>query len=91
MLQPGRWRPTRHIFGPVRDPVNLARRQRVLMLQQAANPERNGIEMPMDADAATAQIFRSRNIGIHAYHDAAMIESAMRKYRNRSDRRAAAF
>src|ERR1044071_4344343 len=47
--------------------------------------------MAMDADPATAQIFRPRDGGIAAHHDAAMVEATVRKNRNRTDRRAATF
>ena len=61
------------------------------MLQQTADPERDGIEMPMHADAAPAQIFGAHDVGVHAHHDATMIEPAMRKHRDRGNRRSSAL
>ena len=45
------------MLGAIRDPVDQARRHAELVLQHAAYPERDGIEMRMDADTAPAQIF----------------------------------
>jgi hypothetical protein len=61
------------------------------MLEQAAHPERDGVEMGMDANMAPAEIFGPLNVGIDTHHDAAMIETAMGKNRDRRDRCAAAL
>jgi hypothetical protein len=79
------------MLGAIRDPVDRAWRHVELVLQDAPDPERDGIEMRMDADPAPAQIFGAHDVGVETDHDAAMIESAMRKNRYRCDRRPAAL
>jgi hypothetical protein len=79
------------MLGPVRHPVNRAWRHAELVLQHAPDPERDGIEMRVDANAASAQIFGAHDVGVQADHEAAMIESAMRKNRDRGDGHPAAL
>ena len=47
--------------------------------------------MPMDADAAAAQILRAQYVRVPVNHDAAMIEAPMRKDRDGGDRHATAL
>src|SRR6516225_87722 len=77
------------MLGAVGNPVNRVWRDPELMLEQAAHPERDGVEMGMDANTASAEILGAVNAGIDTHHDAAMIEAAMGKNRDRCDRCAA--
>jgi hypothetical protein len=81
----------RHVLGAVRHPADRAWRHAEFVLQHAPDPERDWIEMRMDTDTATAQIFGADDIGVQADHDAAMIESAMRENRDRGNPHPAAL
>src|SRR6516164_3441483 len=79
------------MFGAVGNPVNRVWRDSELMLEQAAHPERDGVEMGVDANTTPAEILGAVNTGIKTHHDAAVIEAAVGKNRDRYDRRAAAL
>ena len=71
-------------------PVNLARRDAVLMLKHAAQPHRRGHRVFRHAHAFPAQIFDPLNAGIGIDENTAMTKRPRRKHRNGNKRPPAA-